>query len=264
VRYALAVLRRALRQATLWGRVPRNVALLVTPPAATWQERAALTPEQGRALLAAARGERLEALYRVALMLGLRRGEVLGLRWVDVDLVARTLRVAQTVQRVGGKLAIGEPKTRRSRRTLPLPEALARSLTAHRGRQRADRERAGDAWSGCGLVFTTRFGTPLEPRNVVRAFKILLAHAGLPDIRFHDLRHSCASLLVAAGHHPRVVMETLGHSQIGITMDTYAHIYSGTLRAVADTIDLLLPDTVSAAVDSSVHPTPTPDVQEQR
>ena len=251
VRYTLAVLRRALGQAVLWGRVPRNVALLTTPPAAVWHEQTALTPEQGRALLAAARGDRLEAMYRVALALGLRLGEVLGLRWVDVDLAAGTLRVTQTVQRIGGQLVFGEPKTRRSRRTLPLPTSLNRSLADHRERQRAARERVGRAWSDSGLVFTTRLGTPLEPRNVVRSFKALLQRAGLPDIRFHDLRHSCASLLVAAGHHPRVVMETLGHSQIAVTMDTYAHVYAGALRAVAETMDTLLPGADLAGTDGS-------------
>lgn len=164
------------------------------------------------------------------------------MRWEDIDLDAGTLRVAQTVGRVGGKLILGQPKTPRSRRTLPLPTALARSLPAQRARQEVDRVRAGSNWSDSGLVFTTRAGRPLEPRNTVRAFKALLVRAGLPDVRFHDLRHACASFLVAAGHHPRVVMEALGHSQIGITMDTYAHIYSGTLCAVAQTMEELLPD----------------------
>jgi integrase len=241
-RYTLAVLRRALGRAVLWGRVPRNVALLVAPPPLTRQERVVLTAEQGRALLAAARGHRHEALYRVALSLGLRIGEVLGLRWEDVDLDAGTLRVAQAVQRVGGKLVISAPKTPRSRRILPLPTSLVRALATRRDRQRADRERAGERWREWGLVFTTRAGTPLEPRNTVRAFKALLAQAELPDIRFHDLRHSCASLLVAAGHHPRVVMETLGHSQIGITMEVYSHVYTGAQDAVAETMDALFPD----------------------
>ena len=189
-------------------------------------EDPALTPAQGQALLAAAWGHRHEVLYRVAL--------TLGLRWEDMDRDAGTLRVAQTVRRVDGKLIFGSPKTRRSRRTLPLPDALRWSLADHFARQRTERERAGDAWSECGLVFTTRPGTPLAPRKTARAFKALLAHAGLPDVRFHDLRHPCASLLVAAGHHPRVVMGTLGHSQIGIAMDTYAHVYARALRAVAE------------------------------
>jgi integrase len=200
----------------------------------------------------AVRGQRHEALYRVALTLGLRLGEVLGLRWVDIDLDAGTLRVTQTVQRVGGVLVIGQPKTPRSRRTLPLTAALARSLVAHREQQEADRLRAGASWADGGLVFATRAGAPLEPCNTVRAFKALLARAGLPDIRFHDLRHACASFLVAAGHHPRVVMETLGHSQIAVTMDTYAHVYAGTLRAVADTMEELLPDALPGA-DAGSH-----------
>lgn len=237
-----AVLRRALGQALKWGLVRRNVATLIDPPRAHRVEIRPLTPEQGRALLEAARGDRLEALYRVALSLGLRLGEALGLRWVDIDLEAGTLRVAQALQRVGGRLSFTEPKSAQSRRRLPLPEALARALTVHRARQRAERLRAGAAWHEHGLVFASTVGTPLEPRNVTRSFKALLTRAGLPDVRFHDLRHSCASLLAAQGHHPRLIMETLGHSQISLTMNTYAHVFPEAQRAAAATMDALFPD----------------------
>jgi integrase len=242
VQYARAVLRRALNQALKWGMVPRNVATLVDPPRSRTPRFTTLTPEQGRMLLDAARGDRLEALYRVALSLGLRQGEALGLRWEDVDLQAGTLRVAVALQRVDGKLQLVEPKTDRSRRTLFLPTALVNALKAHRTRQLQERLLAGDRWRDSGLVFTSRIGTPLEPRNVTRAYKALLTRAGLTDIRFHDLRHSCASLLVAQGLHPRVVMETLGHSQISLTMNTYAHVLAEVQREAALTMDRLFPD----------------------
>ncbi len=242
VQRARAVLRRALNQALKWGMVPRNVATLVDPPRSRTPRFTTLRPEQGRVLLDAARGDRFEALYRVALSLGLRQGEALGLRWEDVELQAGTLRVAVALQRFDGKLQLVEPKTDRSRRVLSVPTALVSALKAHRARQLQERLLAGDRWRDSGLVFTSRIGTPLEPRNVTRAYKALLTRAGLPDIRFHDLRHSCASLLVAQGLHPRVVMETLGHSQISLTMNTYAHVLADVQREAAVTMDRLFPE----------------------
>lgn len=239
VLYIRAVLRRALGQALKWGLVGRNVATLVDPPRAQQPRMTTLTPEQGRALLEAARGDRLEALYRVALSLGLRKGEALALRWEDIDLDGRTVRVARSLQRVGGRLQFAEPKTAQSRRILPLPEVLVRALKAHRARQLEERLLAGARWQDHGLTFPSGIGTPLEPRNLTRSFKALLTRAGLPDVRFHDLRHSCASLLVAQGHHPRVVMETLGHSQISLTMNTYSHVMPALQQDAADRMDAL-------------------------
>ncbi len=125
------------------------------------------------------------------------------------------------LQRVDGHLVLVEPKTSQSRRTLALPPTVAAALGAHRHRQDLERAAAGVAWANVGLVFTTSEGTPLDARKVVRRFKRLLAAAGLPDMRWHDLRHSCASLLAQVPH--RVVMETLGHSQIALTM-RYSHL----------------------------------------
>ncbi|MDP9367447.1 MAG: site-specific integrase [Chloroflexota bacterium] len=245
VQYIRAVLRRALGQALKWGLVARNVATLVDPPRSRRQPIRPLTPVQGRMLLEAARGDRLEALYRVALSLGLRIGEALGLRWDDVDLERGVLRISSALQRVGGKLQLVEPKSTQSRRTLALPVALIAALKIHRVRQLQERLASGDRWQDSGHIFTTTIGTPLEPRNATRAFKAMLVAAGLPDIRFHDLRHSCASLLVAQGIHPRVVMETLGHSQISLTMNTYAHVFADAQREAAATMDCLFPAATS-------------------
>lgn len=249
VQYVRAVLRKALNQALKWGRVPRNVALLVDPPTATKPQIKPLTPEQGRKLLDAARGHRLEALYRVALSLGLRQGEALGLRWEDVDLDAGTLRVAMALQRRKGVKELVMPKTEQSRRTLPLPAVLVAALRAHRTRQLEERLAVGPMWREHGMVFPSTVGTPLEPRNVTRHFKALLERAGLPNVRFHDLRHSCATLLVAQGVHPRLVMEVLGHSQIHLTMNTYAHVLPEAQREALALMDGLFPGAIEEAAD---------------
>ncbi|MDP9373215.1 MAG: site-specific integrase [Chloroflexota bacterium] len=241
VQYTRAILRKALNQAVKWGRVPRNVATLVDAPRAKKAQIKPLTREQGQRLLATISGHRLEGLYRVALSLGLRQGEVLGLRWEDVDLDAGTLRVAVAVQRRKGVKELVEPKTEQSRRTLPLPAVLVAVLRAHRVRQLEERLAMGERWHEQGLVFPSTVGTPLEPRNVTRHYKQLLKRASLPDVRFHDLRHSCATLLVAQGVHPRLVMEYLGHSQISLTMNTYAHVLPEAQREVASLMDTLFP-----------------------
>lgn len=227
VQYLRAVLRRALGQALKWGLVLRNVATLVDPPRVERKEMTAFSPEQAPQFLTAVRGDRLEALYTVALSLGLRQGEALGLRWQDIDFTAGTLRVAVALQKINGQPPrLVEPKTKKSRRVLPVPAPLLAQLKAHRKRQHMERLVAGERWVGeqWGLVFCNTYGGPLDASHVVAAFKKHLVRAGLPSIRFHDLRHSCASLLVAQGTHPREVMEILGHSTITLTMNTYAHV----------------------------------------
>jgi integrase len=128
------------------------------------------------------------------------------------------------LQRVGGKLQLVEPKTERSRRTLRLPQVTLAALKAHRVRQLEERLLAGAQWQDSGLVFTSTIGTPMEPRNAFRRYQEALSRAGLPHFRFHDLRHTAATLLLAQGVHPRVIMEILGHSQISLTMNTYSHV----------------------------------------
>lgn len=239
VQYLRAVLRRALGQALKWGLVARNVATLVDPPRSVQHEMTFLSPDQARAFLNAARGDRLEALYSVAVALGLRQGEALGLRWGDVDLDAGTITVRVALQRIDGKLQLVEPKTAQSRRTVAVPSSVAVALREHRVRQLEERLLAGARWQDRGLVFPSTIGTPLDARNVVRHFKAVLSSARLPDMRWHDLRHTCASLLLAQKVPPRVVMETLGHSQIGMTM-RYSHVIPEAQREVADLMDRLL------------------------
>ena len=220
-----AVLRIALNQALKWGLVARNVAALVSPPHVEAYEGRSLTVAEAKAFIAACRGDRLEALYIVALGLGLRQGEVLGLRWEDVDVENAVLRIRQQVQRGDGALKLVELKTKKSRRTLPLPPFAVTALREHRARQLAERIRAGARWKDLGLVFSTSVGTPLDARNVTRLFTALRTSVkDLPDFTFHDTRRTCSSILLALGVHPRVVMEILGHAQIAITMEVYTDV----------------------------------------
>jgi integrase len=235
-----AVLRTALNQGVQWDMVPRNVAALVQPPRVTRAEISPLTPEQARDFLDAVRGDRLEALYSVGLALGLRQGEILGLRWADVDLEGGTIRVTQALQRVNGRLDFVEPKSLSSRRTIPMPATVARALRAHRPWQLEERLAAGARWRESDLVFTTSLGTPLDSRNITRRFQVALERAGLPRLRFHDLRHTAASLMLAQGVPARVVMETLGHSQISLTMNTYSHVVPALQREAADRMEAIL------------------------
>jgi len=243
VRGARAVLARALGQALKWGLVMRNVAMLTDAPRVGRHDFTILDPEQARRFLDAVRGDRLEALYTVALSLGLRQGEALGLRWRDVELDAGALHVRMALQWIyTQEPRLVEPKTARSRRTLPLPPEVAVQLRAHRTRQLEERLRAGADWQGeaWDLVFADPVGTPIDARHLRHWFKAHLKRAGLAPVRFHDLRHSCASLLVAQGVHPRVVMEILGHSQIAMTMNTYSQAIPESTREALGRLDTLL------------------------
>lgn len=207
-----------------WGLVSRNVATLVDVPTVRRKPPQFLPPEQAKRFLDAIHGDRLEALYTVALAIGLREGEALGLRWQDINFDTGVLTVLVGLQRIEGKLRLKSLKTEHSRRSLTLPQFAIAALRAHRARQLEERLQAGELWREHDLVFTTTLGEPLDSRNVVRRFKRALRQAELPDQRFYDLRHTCASLLLVQGVHPRVVMEILGHSQISLTMNTYSHV----------------------------------------
>ena len=239
-KYAHAVLRRALGQAERWGMVTRNVATLVEPPRAVRPEVRSLKPDEVHTLLDAARGDRFEAILTVAIAVGLRRGEALGLRWSDIDLEAAVLRVRRALVYVDGDLRFVDPKTKRSRRTIPLPSVSIQALREHRRRQAAERLAAGPAWEDDDLVFPSATGGPMDPNNLGRHFRALCDRAGIGRVRLHDLRHTCASLLLAQNVHPRVVMEILGHSGIAITMDTYSHVLPELQREAADRMDQAL------------------------
>lgn len=191
------MLQRALNRAVKWELVTRNVVLATDPPTSRARTITPLSEAEARRLLAAVAGHRLEALYRIALSLGLRRGEVLGLLWADIDFNKKTLRVSGALQRVQGKLERSEPKTRAGARTLLLPDVLVELLAEHQQRQAEERTFRGAEWKEHDLVFPAERGTPMEPSNLHRHFKLVLKRAGLPlTTRFHDLRHSCATFLM--------------------------------------------------------------------
>ena len=240
VRYIRGTLRNALNQAVRWGLVSRNAAALVDPPRVERYEIKPFTPDEARSFLSAIRGDRLEALYSVALTMGLRQGEALGLRWREIDLELGYLRVSKQLQRIDGKLQLVDPKTVGSRRTLVLPSSIVAKLRDHRIRQLDERLRAGANWRETDLVFSAMDGGALEGSTVTRSFHARLGAAGIAQRRFHDLRHSCATLLLVQGVSPRVVMDVLGHSEIGMTMNTYSHVIPELRRDAADRMDDLI------------------------
>jgi len=243
------IISRALKIAHRRGKAARNVATLVDAPSVQRDEVNPLTAKEARAVLDTAKGGRNPARWFVALALGLRQGEALGLPWdaVDLDSTPATLTVRQALQRrawahgcddpkscglarrcpqrTGGGLVIVHPKSRAGRRTIVLPPSLAADLRAHRIAQQQEADAAGNVWSNeHGLVFTQPTGHPLDPSADHRAWKNLLKAAGVRSARLHDARHTMASLLLAQNVHPRVVMEIMGHSQISLTLGTYSHV----------------------------------------
>jgi integrase len=242
VQLAHAVLRTMLSEAMREQLVARNVATLVRTPRVERTDVSPWTPDEAAVFLEANRSDSYVHLYSAALSLGMRKGELLALRWTDIDLNSRELRVRQTMQRLGAGqgMVIGTPKTNRSRRTIPLPQIAIDALMARRRAQLVDQQLAGDRWNESDLVFTTSIGTIIEPTNLRRSFNAAIERAGVRRIRFHDLRHTCASLLLAEGVPMRVVMEILGHSAMAITSDIYAHVMPSALTNAATAIDAAL------------------------
>jgi integrase len=264
IRQTRAILQAALRQAIEDGLVSRNVASLVRPPASQKAETTALTPDQARAFLESLRGERLEALYATAVLLGLRQGELLGLRWQDVAGLSTgsgpvsseeasprsvlghargfpatsgtILHIEQTLGRFEGRYIKGKPKTSNSRRTLPVPQVLVSLLSDWKISQKAEFLKYG-VRPEHDLVFTTQGGNPINGSWLTHDLYRRLESAGLPRVRFHDLRHSAASLLLAEGFGMREVMLVLGHSTIAQSMDVYAHIPEETIRLKMKRLD---------------------------
>ena len=229
------VLSRALRVAMQRGKIARNVATLVDPPAVKRPTTALpLTVDEARRVLQAAEQARNSARWTVALAVGLRQSETLGLRWSDIDLDVGTLTVRRGLHRVAGKgLVYEEPKAERSRRTLALPAPLVMALRRHRGVQLEERQAAGSLWEEHDLVFAQVNGRPLDKRSDWEGWKALLTRAGVREVRLHDGRHTAATLLLSEGVHPRVVMELLGHAQMRTTTDTYSHVMPALAKEAA-------------------------------
>ncbi len=246
VRRVHAVLHAALEEAVRGDLIPRNPAAHANKPKVRHEEREPLDAGQARAFLEAARDDRFEALYTLCLMAGLRQGEALGLRWSDMDLDTGTLRVNRQLQRVrrdgekSGSLVFTEPKNA-SRRTVGLPRRAVEALGSHRKRQNEERLQAGGLWQDGGLVFANATGGPLDAQNIVnRHFKPLLERASLPPIRFHDLRHSCLSLLAQRGEPIRDLQALAGHATAAFTLQRYTHHYEASARRTADAMGDIL------------------------
>ena len=244
VRHLHAVLSSALKQAVRWGMLARNPAELVNLPRQARKEMQALSPQEAAEFLKVAAEDRYGVLFAFALATGMRPEEYLGLQWKDVDLEhgIMTVRRALVWRSTGGGWYFGEPKTTRSRRAIPLPASTLRALAEHRRQQAAERLKAGAIYQQHDLVFATPEGGPLAPRNLKRRhFRPILERAKLPaDFRLYDLRHSCATLLLAAGEHPKVVSERLGHASITLTLDVYSHVLPTMQEAASEKLEKML------------------------
>jgi len=214
VQYIHVTLNKALKQAVADGLIPRNVCEAVKPPRPQKREIAPLSPDQARRFLEACQGERLEALFVLAVHTGMRQGELLGLHWEDVDLEAGALRVRRALAQTNDGPVLTAPKGAKSRRRIKLTGAAVEALKRHKAAQNAERLRFGGLWEDRGLVFPNRTG------------------------RFHDLRHTCATILLSRGVHAKLVQELLGHATISITLDTYSHVLPGMDDGLADAMGM--------------------------
>ena len=239
------VLLQVLRHAERQGLVARNVAAIVPTPAGPRSEGRSLSVEQARALLAAADGHPLEAAFVLALTCGLRPGELLGLRWQDVDLDRGLLRIERAVRRVGGSVQLGPTKTSASQGQLRLPAGTVRALRQHQVRQLAQADLMGEQWQDLGLVFPTGRGTLLDPANLRRALRTVTELSGLGQWHPHELRHSAASLLSAAGVPLEEVADVLGHTSTRVTSATYRHRTTPAVEAAAAPMEALFGDPLS-------------------
>lgn len=231
-----AVLRRALNQAQRWGLVARNVVGLVDPPRVRARKVTSLSVADARRFLAAVDGHRLACLYRLALSLGLRRGELLALTWRDFSPKAQTLTIRATTD---AQRRTSDTKSAAGNRVLELSASLVVALQAHREAQR--HEALGDHWHEHGLIFPSEVGTPLGARNLYRHFRQTCDRLeSFPCITFHGLRHACAGFMLSDGAGLEVVKQQLGHSSIKVTSDTYGHLLPGVLREATGRVDNML------------------------
>ena len=224
VRHYHRVLRKALHDAVRWRLLARNPAEAADPPKVVRKEMKVLTPEEVTLLFKSARDSRFFVPILLAVTTGLRRGEILALRWEDIDLDVGTLSVRRSLEQTRSGITFKEPKTPKSRRMLVLPEIAVATLQAHKGEQALQKLMLDSAYQDTGLVCTEADGSLIDPERLSRGFRVLLEQAGLPRIRFHDLRHTHATILLREGVHPKIVSERLGHSTITLTMDTYSHV----------------------------------------
>lgn len=242
VRYAHAVLRSALKQALKWNMLSQNPCDLCDLPKSQKTEMKYLNATQAAAFLENAKGDRFYALFALAIETGLRPEEYLGLQWKDIDLDKGTLSVRRALVRTkGGGFDFTEPKTKSSRRQIELRASTASILRSHRKKQLEEKMSLGRDYQDHDLVFTIPIGLPMDLKNLRdRNFKKIRDAAKVPAIRLYDLRHTCATLLLTAGVHPKVVAERLGHSSVVLTLDTYSHVIPSMQRNAADALDRIM------------------------
>lgn len=235
------VLHRALKQAVRWGLLTRNVTEAVDPPRKANPTCVTWNKGQTNAFLAVADGDEWAALWRLALFTGMRRGEILGLRWEDVDLGRGTLAVKRTLSRgAEGGYELRQPKTAAGRRSIALPKSVVASLQQHRVKQLEGRLGMGAAYNDRGLVFANPLGEHLHPNTLALRFNRLIVQAGVPRIRIHDLRHTSATLMLANGEHPKIVQERLGHTDVSMTLNRYSHVTMDMQRDAANRLDTFM------------------------
>ena len=259
VQYIHSVLRRSLNFALRWGLLVRNPALGAIRPKLLKTEMKTLNGDQVRVFLSAAKGTRNEALFWIAVSTGLREGEILGLKWSDLDWKTKRLQVKRQLQRLKGEgLVLTEPKSAAGKRLIILSSATLTVLQKHLNLQQEEKMFGGENWQENDLIFPSTLGTPLDPSNMSKDFKDTLKMARLPNIRFHDLRHTAASLMLLQGIHPKIVQERLGHSDISLTLNTYSHVIPTMQEEAAEKMDeILVPIEVSATLNKIKEPSPS-------
>jgi integrase len=252
------MLHSALTQAVKLGIISRNPASNTMPPKEPTSEMRILDENQVSLMLIAAKDTRWEALLLLAVTTGMRQMELLGLKWSDLDWVKQTLKVERQLDRSKRNgVQFSLPKTRFGRRTLTLGAQMIEVLRAHNERQHVKRKVAGDRWQDYGLIFSTRYGGPIHYRNLLRDFKKLLRNAGLPEIRFHDLRHTAASLMLNNGVDVIMVSRRLGHAKPSITLDVYGHLIPSMQAGVAEMLDeLIIPVEILKSTPNYTRSTP--------
>jgi integrase len=232
------VLHLALKHAVRWNYVSRNVCDLLDSPRVVSRKGTPLSVEQARKLVESLKGHRLELVVLTAIITGMRRGEILALRWSDIDMTRRVLVVLRTVDYIYPYGYVeNEPKTKTGKRRIDLPEFFIKMLKQHRIKQERQRLKIGDKWENRDLVFADMTGGYMSPAHLDDDFGKIVKDAGLPHLPFHDLRHSAATILISMGIHPKVIQELLGHSDISITLGIYGHLFPSMGQGVAEKWD---------------------------
>lgn len=240
VKYIHTMLHQALSHAMKYGLIVRNVADAVDTPKQRKRDMRVWDESQIATFLEAASESRYFVAYALAIYTGLRKGELLGLRWSDIDLERGEIALRQALKDNQGQLYFGQPKRHRSRRPIALSAEAVAMLKRHKIAQNQERLKVGEAWADLDLVFATELGAPIHPSNFARTYRAIVKRAGLPYIRPHDLRHSHATMLLAAGVHAKIISERLGHASVAFTMDVYSHVLPDMQREAADQLDTLI------------------------